>query len=170
MRTSLVPTFVFGAILAGSLAAPAQPGAPPPTPGPPGHVTGVTLTVATPVVFRGVCSPSFVVDLEGTITTDAPQPIQKGFERPGQFIWSDWKTQTVDVASRSADRRVSTVRGVRYFDKSFVGWVKLQAHPWPDMRPRESPQRTVRITCETPVFKQLQHAPAGSSPSPVPGH
>lgn len=167
MRQGRSHLFALGAILAASLPAATQP-APAGTPGPPGHVTSVTLAAKTPATFKGVCSPSYFLNLEGTITTDQPQPIQKGFEIPGQFIWSDYKVVKVGVATRSADRKVSTVTGFRYFDKSFDGWVKLQAQPWPDMRPRESSQIAVKITCEPPVSKQLQHAPEGSSKVPPP--
>ncbi len=170
MRTSRMFAFALAIVLAAALPAAAQA----PTPGPPGHVLSVTAHTTPEATFKGVCSPAFYLTVEGVITTDLPQPRQKGFEKPGQFIWSDWKTEKVDVASRSADGKVSNVRGFRYFDKSFEGWVKLQAQPWPDMRPRESSPLPVKVTCEPPVAKQLQHAPAGSSkvppPSNGPGH
>lgn len=166
MRTSRMPAFVFGALLAAAAPAASQPAPAPPATG---HVTAVTLAAKTPATFHGVCSPAPAVNLEGTITTDAAQPTRKGMERPGQFIWSDWKTEKVDVQSRSADGKVSTVRGIRFFDKSFDGWVKLQAQPWPDVRPRESSPVAVKITCEPPVYDQLKHAPAGPSKVPPPG-
>jgi hypothetical protein len=162
-----MPTFAFAAVLAVSFPAAGQPAPAAPATG---HVTAVTLAATTPVTFRGVCSPSVYVAFEGKITTDAPQPIAKGLEKPGKFIWSDYKVDPVNVASRSSDRKLSTVTQYRYFNANFDGWVKLQAQPWPDVRPRESSPVAVKITCEPPVFKQLQNAPAGSSKVPTPGH
>ena len=139
MRTSLVPGSRSEPVWRGVSRRPRSPGRRRP-PGPPGHVTSVTLTVTTPVVFRGICWPvSPVVALEGaTCRPTRRSRSRKGLERPGQFIWSDWKTETVDVASRSAEPP-GPIHGPRAYasisDKSFDGWAKsARAKPWPDVR------------------------------------
>ncbi|HTS01023.1 MAG TPA: hypothetical protein VMN04_00735 [Thermoanaerobaculia bacterium] len=178
-RTSPLAAVAVVALLAGALPAPAQTGSvrvnAPPTPAPPaGRITSVTLAATTPTTFRGVCSPSTSsVRLQGTFQTDISQPADKRFGNPAQFIWSDWKVDPSHVDARSDDRKTTSVDELRYFDKSFDGWVKLQVDPWKTGRPRESAQVAVKITCEPTVSNQLQHAPAGASKAPppsTPGH
>ena len=166
MRQSRTHIFALGAILAAPLPAAAQPA---PTPGRAGHITSITLAATTPTTFHGVCSPTTsAVRLQGSFTTDLAQPTDKSSGNPAQFIWSDWKVDPSHVDARSDDRKTTTVDELRYFDKSFDGWVKLQADPWKTGRPRESSQIAVKITCEPPVSKQLQHAPEGAPKVPPP--
>lgn len=177
MRTSRMPTFALGAILAAALPAAAQTGSvrvnpPPPTPLTPGHVTSVTFGATPPAsaTFHGVCSPAVRVTFQGVVTTDVAQPGTKTVADQFKIIWSDWKIMDPDGRTESPDHKQTTLTATRYFDKSFNGWAKLQAKPWADMRPRESPEVALKVSCEPPVSKQLQHAPEGAPPLPATGH
>jgi hypothetical protein len=172
MRTSDTPLFALGAILAMSLSASAQTGsvrvnAPPPTPVPAGHVMSATFTATPPAsaTFRGVCSPAIQITFQGAVTTDIAQPDKKKVADQFKVIWSDAEVRDPGRTD-SADRRQTTLTTYRFFDKSFDGWVLLQANPWGQSRPHNTPQVPVKVTCEPPVFKQLQHAPGGPQAPP----
>ena len=160
MNMTRAHAFALGTVLAASAGAVAQT----PTPVPAGRITSVTLAATTPTTFRGVCSP-FAVSLRGTFRTDIAQTPRK---QPGQFIWSDWTVNPSEAETQSGDGKETTVIGRRAFEKSFEGWVKLQADAWTTGRPRESSQLAVKITCESLASKQLQQLPTGPAQIPTP--
>lgn len=147
MRMSLVPALAFGAILAAAPPARAQTGsvrvnAPPPTPAPSGHILSATFA-ATPLAsasYHGVCSPAVHITFQGVVTTDIPQPDKKKVADQFRIIWSDAVVRDPGRTD-SADRRQTTLTAYRFFDKSFDGWVLLQANPW-DNRGRTTRPRS----------------------------
>ena len=159
MNMTRAHAFALGTVLAASTGAVAQT----PTPVPAGRITSVTLAATTPTTFRGVCSP-FIVGLRGTYKTDTNQKHSKR----SQFIWSDWTVNPSEAETQSGDGKETTVIGRRAFEKSFEGWVKLQADAWTTGRPRESSQLAVKITCESLASKQLQQLPTGPAQIPTP--
>ncbi len=169
MRTSPLPVFALGAILAAALPAPAQTGSvrvnAPPTPIPPPE--HLTLRATSPSTFSAVCTPPVHVSFEGVVTAEVAI-LPKYFKV--KLIWSDAVVSDVERDSTlSPDRKTLTVKGSRSFDKSFDGWALLQFQRTENLRVRNSdPPIAVKITCEPPHL--TTGAPKVPPPSAGPGH